>query len=106
MEEQEFDIYMSVFQRIHCIQTLTTEENPEAMLFGITQATDLLDEYAKSEWVCHPDVSAAMVLASLQKDGLGIITVAGTVAKHTLQSLRDLQVVSLVTWWGERGRRT
>ena len=72
---------MSFFQQVHRVRTLTTEETPEAMLFGIVQTTDLLDEYAKSEWVCHPDVSAAMVLASIQKDGTGRNTVAVTVAE-------------------------
>ena len=71
---------MSIFQQFHRVRTLTTDETSEAVLFGIMQATDLLEEYAKSEWVCHPDVSTAMVLASLQKDGTGRNTVAVTVA--------------------------
>ena len=72
---------MSIFQQVHRVCTLTIDETSEAMLFGIMWATDLLDQYAKSEWVCHPDVSAAMVLASLQKDGTGRNTVAVTVAE-------------------------
>ena len=64
------------------------------MLFGIMRATELLDEYSKAEWVTHPSVSAAMVLASLQKDGKGKCVVAGTVAEHTtkLASLFDTTV--------------
>ena len=54
-------------------------------------ATELLDEYSKAEWVQHPSVLAAMVLASLQKDGKGKSVVAGTIAEHTtkLASLLD-----------------
>ena len=53
------------------------------MMFGDMQATILLNEYTKSKLVHHPDVSAAMVLASLQKDVVGRSTVLGTVVEHT-----------------------
>ena len=46
------------------------------------KASELLDEYAKAEWVKHPSISASMVLASLQKDGKGKSAVAGAVAEH------------------------
>ena len=55
------------------------------VLFKIIQASDLLDEYAKSEWVCHSYVSATVVLASMQKGGSGSNMVASTVTEYTIQ---------------------
>ena len=74
---------MSIFETTHRVRTITSEGAAHTMLFGIMRATELLDEYAKAEWVKHPSVSAAMVLASLQKDGKGKSVVSGTVAEHT-----------------------
>ena len=74
---------MSIFETTHRVRTITSEGAAHTMLFGIMRATELLDEYLKAEWVNHPSVLSAMVLASLQKDGKGKSVVAGTVAEHT-----------------------
>ena len=32
-------------------------------------STELLAAFAALGWICHPDISSALVVASLQKDG-------------------------------------
>ena len=74
---------MSIFETTNRVRTITSEGAAYTMLFGIIRTTELLDEYANAEWVKHLSVSAAMVLASLQKDGKGKSAVASTVAEPT-----------------------
>ena len=40
----------------------------EAIIYGMLQATQLFEGYAVLGWISHPDVSLALVVASLQKD--------------------------------------
>ena len=61
----------AVWERIHSVRTITSEQSPAAMIFGMMKATDLLDEYGKLDWIHHSDVAAAMVITSLQRDGKG-----------------------------------
>ena len=43
----------------------------------------MLDEYGKLEWIRHSDVSAAMVITSLQRDGQGQSSVTAKLGEHT-----------------------
>ena len=43
--------------------------NDGTRLFGVLKAIELLDEFAEMDWIRHPDLSSALVIAALQKDG-------------------------------------
>ena len=47
------------------------------------KATDLLDKYGKLEWIRHSNVSAAMVITLLQRDGQGNSSTTAKLAEHT-----------------------
>ena len=51
------------------------------MIFGIMKATELLDGYGKLEWIRHPDISSAMIIASLQRDGRGSTRITSIVTE-------------------------
>ena len=64
------------------------------------KATNLLDDYSKLERILRPDVSAAIVLASLQKYGKGTHTLGVTVDEHTTQlaSLATMATNNINRW--------
>ena len=39
----------AVWERIHLVRTITSEQSSAAMIFGMMKATNLLDEYGKLE---------------------------------------------------------
>ena len=66
-------IYVTaVFRRVHAVRTITVTMTDGARLFGVLKAIELLDEFADAEWIRHPDLSSALVLAALQKDGKSV----------------------------------
>ena len=64
----------AVFYRIHEVRTVSTDRTLGVMVYGMMQVTCLLESYGKLGWICHPDVSSALVIASLQKEGKVIET--------------------------------
>ena len=40
-----------------------------SMIYGMMKASNLLSAYGDLGWICHPDVSSALVVAALQKEG-------------------------------------
>jgi hypothetical protein len=62
---------LEVWERVQAVRTVTSESTSASMIFGIMKATDLLDRYSELGWIRHPDVSSALVIASLQRDGKG-----------------------------------
>ena len=109
---------MSVFGTIQRVRTLGTEELDHMMVFRTLRATELMDENTKADWIRHPSVSAAMVFASLQRDGKGknsanklldttatkldkvVLDVAlnKTAAKSVTDELRSLKVKNTGIW--------
>ena len=101
---------MSVFKNVHRARTITSERKTHSRLCGVMRATELLEEYAKAGWIRHSSVSAAMVFASLQKDGKGNSAVkkledltaehklTKAAAKATGDDLRSLKVKNAGTW--------
>jgi hypothetical protein len=59
----------SVFENVHKVRTLVKSHTPGSMLMGMFKATLLLEEYRKLEFVRHPYVSSALVIASMQREG-------------------------------------
>ena len=80
----------AVFTRIHEVRTVSTEHTAGSMLYGMMRVTRMLESYGELGWIRHPDVSSALVVAALQKDGKGLSeTVAAQVRK-----VKDPQVAS------------
>ena len=48
------------------------EQDTGPIAYGMVQATNLLNAYVTIGWICHLDVSSALVIASLQKEGKSI----------------------------------
>lgn len=57
---------------MHEVRTTSTDHTEGAMLYGMLRATQLLAGYGDLGWIRHPDVSSALVVASLQKEGTAI----------------------------------
>ena len=62
----------AIFKRVHEVRTTSTDHTEGAMLYGMLRATQLLAGYGDLGWIRHPDVSSALVVASLQKEGTAI----------------------------------
>ena len=66
------------------------------MIYGMLLATDLLEEYSTLGWIWHPDISSALVMASLQREvgsPSGKVSVAenkqGTKIKKAIDALLE-----------------
>ena len=59
----------AVFTRIYEVRTVASVRTIGSMLYGMMRATKLLQSYGELGWIRHPDVSSALVVAALQKDG-------------------------------------
>ena len=59
----------AIFNRIHDVRTLSSDRTSGSMLYGMLFATELLGLFATLGWIRHPDISSALVVASLQKEG-------------------------------------
>ena len=59
----------AVFDRIHDVRSTSSYHDAGSMLHRMMLTTKLLEAYGELGWICHPDISSALVVASLQKDG-------------------------------------
>jgi hypothetical protein len=59
----------TVFDQVQKVRSITREPTPHAMIFGMMKATEMLEDYGHLEWIRHPDVSSALVISALQRDG-------------------------------------
>ena len=62
----------AVFTRVHKVHTMASVHSVGSMLFGMMRSTVLLQAYGKLGWIRHPDVSLALVIAALQKEGKAV----------------------------------
>ena len=72
----------AVFKRVHAVRTITSVMTDGARLFGMLKSIDLLDAFSKAEWIRHPDLSSALVIAALQKDGKAVQEAMALLNKH------------------------
>ena len=75
----------AVFKRVSEVRTVSSVVNDGVMLYGMLASTTLLDAFCDLDWIRHPDVSSALVLAALQRDGSGSEEVMTMVKKHLVQ---------------------
>ena len=59
----------AVGDRVHTARTLMKEGTPASIVMGMFKATRMLDRYAELDFVSHPDVAMALVLAALSREG-------------------------------------
>ena len=59
----------AVFDWIHGVRSTSSDHDAGSMLHRMILATKLLEAYGELGWIRHPDVSFALVVASLQKEG-------------------------------------
>ena len=59
----------AIFARIYEVQTVSSDRTPGSILYGMLLSTELLAAFAALGWIRHPDISSALVVASLQKEG-------------------------------------
>ena len=78
----------AVFTHVHEVHTVSSVHSVGSMLFGMMRSTVLLQAYGELGWIRHPDVSSALVVAALQKEGKAV-TEALNKAK-----IKDPQVIS------------
>ena len=80
----------AVFTRIHEVRTVSTEHTAGSMLYGMMRATRMLESYGELGWIRHPDVSSALVVPALQKDGKSLTDSI----QAQVKKLKDPQVTS------------
>ena len=59
----------ALFLHIHEVHTVGDEKTAGTMIYGMLLATQLLEAYSEVGWIRHPDVSSALVVASLKREG-------------------------------------
>ena len=62
----------ALFTRVYEVRTVSADKTLGAMIYGMLRATQLLEGFAALGWIRHPDVSSALVVASLQKEGKSV----------------------------------
>ena len=67
----------AVFARIFEVRTVASVHTVGSMLYGMMRATQLLQGYGELGWIRHPDVSSALVVAALQKEGKAVSEALG-----------------------------
>ena len=62
----------AVFARIYEVRTVASVHTAGSMLYGMMRSTQMLQAYGELGWIRHPDVSSALVVAALQKEGKAV----------------------------------
>jgi len=62
----------AVFARIFEVRTVASVHTVGSMLYGMMRSTQMLQGYGELGWIRHPDVSSALVVAALQKEGKAV----------------------------------
>ena len=90
-DNKECTYLKAVFRRVYEVRTVSTEQSIGAMIYGMLRATNLLDDYTALDWIRHPDVSSALVVASLQREGKQLTTVVSEFRqdKATIKKNKD-----------------
>ena len=73
----------AIFARIYEVRTVSSDRTLGSMLYGMLLLTELLAAFAALGWIRHPDISSALVVASLQKEGSAM--------KDALKSISELK---------------
>ena len=55
----------AVLARMYEVRTVSSVKTLGAMIHGMLRSTELLEAYAELGWIRHPDVSLALLVASL-----------------------------------------
>ena len=55
----------AIFARIYDGRTVSTDRTPVTMLYGMLLSSKLLEAFVALGWIRHPDISSALVVASL-----------------------------------------
>jgi hypothetical protein len=63
------------------------------MIYGMLRATQLLESFAELGWIRHPDVSSALVVASLQKEAKGLDDALKGIANKTDQINKNKKAI-------------
>ena len=88
----------AVFGRIFEVRTVAPVHTVGSMLYGMMHATQLLQGYGELRWIRHPDVSSALVVAALQKEGKAVTEALGKVkAKDPQVNTNKNNITSLDT---------
>ena len=90
-DNKECTYLKAVFRRVYEVRTVSTKQSIGAMIYGMLRATNLLDDYTALDWIRHPDVSSALVVASLQREGKQLTTVVSEFRqdKATIKKNKD-----------------
>jgi hypothetical protein len=75
----------AVCKRVKEVRTTVNIKHDGARLYGMLLSLDLLDAFSDLDWIRHPDVSSALVVAALQKDGKAVQEALALLAKHVTQ---------------------
>jgi phage tail sheath gpL-like len=68
-----------------------------SMIYGMLRATQLLGAYADLGWIRHPDVSSALVVASLKREGKAVTKAVEKLNIDAEQITKNKKAVEKVT---------
>ena len=79
----------AVFTRIFKVHTVSEYKSLGSMIYGMMRATYLLESYTEMGWIRHSDVSSALVVTSLQREGWGTSASTSTAQKHAIDKNKE-----------------
>ena len=62
----------ALFTRVYEVRTVSADKTLGTMIYSMLRSTQILEGFAELGWIRHPDVSSALVVASLQKEGKSV----------------------------------
>ncbi len=75
----------AVCKRVKEVRTTVNIKHDGARLYGMLLLLDLLDAFSDLDWIRHQDVSSALMVAALQKDGKAVQKALALLGKHLTQ---------------------
>ena len=86
----------ALFTRIHEVRSVSDDTTLGAMIYGMLRASHLLESFAELGWIRHPDVSSALVVASLQREAKGLEEALKGIKKDTDQITKNKKAIEEV----------
>ncbi len=63
---------MSVFEDVATVRHISAIKSQSAQIWGSFRTTELLDEYVRLRFICHPQVLSLLALTSMQREGVAV----------------------------------
>ena len=89
----------AVFDRIAQVRNVSSDNDlgPGFKIYGAMRATALLEGYSDLGWIRHPDVSSALVVASMQREGKGVSDAVSSLSQQIATNKSNITKLDRLT---------